>query len=57
MPDINYEEHCPCGNTIRVSGSTIGGILTGEMSRWHRVHDKHANAAAKATTENRTEKS
>lgn len=52
MPDLNLEEHCPCGNTIKLSGSTVGGLLTSEFQRWHRVHDKHAAAIAKAVAEN-----
>lgn len=52
MPDLNIEERCPCGNHIKLSGSTVGGILTSEIQRWHRVHDKHATAIAKALAEN-----
>lgn len=55
MPDLSFEETCPCGNSIKVSGSTIGGVLTAEISRWHRIHDRHANNIAKAIAENKSQ--
>lgn len=52
IPDITFEERCPCGNHIKLSGSTYGGVVTGQIERWHRIHDKHATAIAKALAEN-----
>lgn len=52
MADINFEERCPCGNQIKLSGSTYGGVVSSEIQRWHRIHDKHATAIAKALAEN-----
>lgn len=49
MADIHFEEACPCGNTLKTSGYT--SEVRAHVQTWHRVHDKHANAIAKAVAE------
>jgi len=46
VPDLNFEQSCPCGATIKVTGylRSMDDMIRG----WHNVHDKHMNASMKA---------
>lgn len=45
MADMNFEEHCPCGNTIKVSG--YSHHVQPQILTWRSIHNRHANTIAK----------
>lgn len=49
MADLNFEEHCPCGATIKIGG--WASEVRTQVQTWRGIHNKHANAAAKAKKE------
>jgi hypothetical protein len=50
MADISFEEECPCGATIKVSGYASAGVRD-HIASWHNLHNKHSNSIAKAIVE------
>lgn len=51
MTNLHFKETCPCGNSVDVSG--YGSQVQPHVQSWHHIHDKHANAIAKAVAENK----
>ena len=49
MADIHFEQNCPCGDSIKVSGYT--SEVRTQIQTWQNIHTKHANTIAKAITE------
>lgn len=49
MSDMNFEERCPCGASIKTSG--YESRIAPQIEKWHHTHDKHANAIAKSLAE------
>jgi D-tyrosyl-tRNA(Tyr) deacylase len=49
MAELSFEETCPYGNTIKVSGYT--SEVRSQSQTWHTIHNRHANVIAKAITE------
>lgn len=49
MADIHFEQSCPCGDSIKVSGYT--SEVRTQIQTWQNIHTKHANAIAKAIVE------
>lgn len=46
MTDLRFDERCPCGATISVSG--FSHLVKEQIHQWHNTHDKHANSIARA---------
>jgi hypothetical protein len=51
MAEMHFEETCPCGNTIKVSG--YASQVTPQIVTWHKTHDRHSTNIAKAIAEAR----
>lgn len=52
MADLNFEEVCPCGNSMKISGYT--SEVRAQIQIWRNLHNKHANAIAKAVIESKS---
>jgi len=52
VTDFRFEQGCPCGDTIKMSG--YESHVKPQVSSWRKIHDKHANAIAKAIAEARS---
>ncbi len=51
MPDVSFEETCPCGNSVKITGYTSEVRL--QIRSWRSIHNKHTNAIAKQIIEER----
>lgn len=50
MPlDLQFEEKCPCGNQLKISG--YASVVQPQIVIWHKTHNKHSDAFAKALGE------
>lgn len=49
MAEMNFEEICPCGNSVKVSG--YDSIVRPQIQSWRSIHNKHANTIARAIAE------
>lgn len=46
MAEIQFEESCPCGNSVKISG--YRSEVVAHISSWRSIHNRHANNYAKA---------
>jgi hypothetical protein len=46
MADMHFEENCPCGNSMKVSG--FSSYVSTQIFQWRSIHNRHANNYAKA---------
>lgn len=46
MPDMIFEESCPCGNRVKLSGYI--SQVEPQIVQWRNTHNSHANAIAKS---------
>lgn len=46
---MHFEESCPCGGKINVSGYT--SEVRAQAEQWRSLHNRHATAIAKAMAE------
>jgi len=51
MADMHFEESCPCGSNIKVSG--YESYVKAQVFTWQRTHTRHSHAIAKAVAENK----
>ena len=52
MADMNFEEDCPCGASVKFSGYSSEVRI--QIQSWRSVHKRHADNIAKAVAENKT---
>lgn len=52
MADLHFKETCPCGNSMDITG--YSSHVSDYAKSWHHVHDKHANAIAKAIADSKS---
>lgn len=52
MADLTFEEECPCGATIKVTGYVSSGVRD-YIATWHHTHNRHANTIAKTVAESK----
>ncbi len=46
MTDFRFEQSCPCGDSIKMSG--YESYVKPQIASWRKIHDKHSNSIAKA---------
>lgn len=49
MANMYFKEHCPCGNSVDISG--YGSEVLKQITSWRKTHTPHANAIAKTIVE------
>lgn len=54
MPDMIFEESCPCGNDVKISG--YSSQVQPQITAWRKTHNPHANMILKTLVGQRTKK-